>query len=169
MAKTCPVTNGTVLYIDCLDCEEKDQCKGTDERPTFALLVVGSRSITDYAFVKEKLDKMLCEMKKSHRILIVSGGAKGADSLAERYARESGFDLKVMPAEWDKYKKAAGYLRNSDMHRFIAGFPDRGCVAFWDGSSKGTLHSLQLARKYDNPLRFIDMSGKRDLCMKKRV
>ena len=42
------------------------------------------------------------------------------------------------------------------MHEYIAQFPNRGVVALWDGKSKGTLHSIELAKQYDNPIKFID-------------
>ena len=85
----------------------------------------------------------------------MSGGADGVDTLAERYAEENHFAFRKMPADWNRYGKRAGYIRNDEMHRFISGFEHRGCIAFWDGRSKGTLHSIELAKKYGNPIRLI--------------
>lgn len=116
------------------------------------VLVVGSRTFSDYELVKQTLDGLL---PKDADIEIVSGGAKGADSLAERYAKDKNYALKVFPSEWDKYGKSAGYRRNADMHRYISESDDRICIAFWDGESKGTQHSFELARKYNNPLEII--------------
>lgn len=78
---------------------------------------------------------------------IVSGGARGADSLAERYAQENDIQLTVFPAEWDKYGKSAGYRRN---HQIID-YADV-VLAFWDGQSKGTKHAIELAEKQNKPV-----------------
>lgn len=145
MARYCPQKEGPALYIDCKECDEK-LCE------YFFCLVVGSRGFTDYDYFSKKLDYLLQNHAKA---VIVSGGAKGADSLAERYAREKGFKLKVFPAQWDKYGKSAGYIRNKEMHEYLSKQKHRGVAAFWDGKSKGTKQSFQLAEEYDNPLKII--------------
>lgn len=144
MAVYCPDKRGPALYLDCKECTEK-HCE------YFFCLVVGSRSFTDYELMKKKLDALLVMHK---RIAIVSGGAAGTDGLAERYAKEHSYPFFLFPADWTK-GKGAGYERNEEMHRFIAHFKARGCVAFWDGQSRGTQHSFSLAEKYHNPLRVI--------------
>jgi predicted Rossmann fold nucleotide-binding protein DprA/Smf involved in DNA uptake len=73
---------------------------------------------------------------------IVSGGAKGIDSDAANYAMEHRLKLKVFLPEYDRYKRAAPLKRNIQ----IAEYADE-CLAFWDGSSKGTLHTVELFRK----------------------
>lgn len=158
MAKICPITDEPVLYVSCQECEDRAACERGEIKPVFALLVVGSRSITDYWYVKGKLDHLIGPIRDKYRFQVVSGGANGVDKLAEKYAKENRFEMRVMPAEW-KYGKRAGYIRNDAMHEYISGFAHRGCVAFWDGStkSKGTLHSLELAKKHGNPIRFIAM------------
>ena len=117
------------------------------------LLVVGSRNFTDYELLKQTLDQYIQE-HPGMDVHIVSGGASGADALAEKYARESGYQLHVFPADWS-LGRSAGYVRNAQMHKFIAGFDNRCCFAFWDGTSKGTQHSFQLAKTYQNPLQII--------------
>lgn len=133
----------------------------------FCLLVVGSRSITDYEFVEKKLDHLLSSVINEYSIMIVSGGARGVDSLAERYAREKGYLLKVFRLKSDdwykinestgerEFDKSAGYKRNKEMHSYIAQFENRGVAVFWDGKSKGSLHSIDLAKQYNNPIRLI--------------
>ena len=155
MAKICPVTDEPALYISCQECEDHAICEKGEIKPVFALLIVGSRSITDYGFVRERLDHLIGPIRGKYRFQVVSGGANGVDKLAEQYAEDNGYDMHVMPAEWKKFGKKAGYIRNEAMHRYISGFTHKGCVAFWDGNSKGTLHSRELAKKYGNPLRFI--------------
>lgn len=119
---------------------------------TFHCMIVGSRGYTDYAEFKAKCDALLANKTD---IEIVSGGASGTDALAERYARELGYSLQIFPAEWSRYGKRAGYVRNREMHAYNSTFPERGVIAFWDGQSKGTAHSFALAKEFDNPIRII--------------
>lgn len=114
----------------------------------FCLLVVGSRGISNYTFVASILDEILSKVRESYTIEIVSGGARGVDSLAERYASENDYSMKVFPANWDKHGKSAGYIRNDEMFQYISKTNRCGVVAFWDGESKGTQHSIHLAEKY---------------------
>ena len=118
----------------------------------FFCLVVGSRTFDDYSLMERKLDRLLS--MQDGKVVIVSGGAKGADSLAERYAREKGYMMTVFSADWSK-GKSAGYTRNVKMHEFISHADRRGCVAFWKDGSKGTAHNFELAEKYGNQLRKI--------------
>lgn len=113
------------------------------------ILVVGSRDFNNYEMLKNAIDTATNTYED---IEIISGGAKGADSLAEQYAKEKGYALKVFPADWDKYGKSAGYRRNAEMHKYISEFDDRLCIAFWDRQSKGTQHSFDLAKQYNNPI-----------------
>ena len=118
----------------------------------FYCLVVGSRDFEDYRLLENTLDKLLRYYKE---ITIVTGGAKGADTLAEKYAASRGYNCIVMKADWSRYGKGAGILRNEQMHAYIARYENRGCVAFWNGKSKGTYSNFELARKYNNALRII--------------
>jgi hypothetical protein len=94
----------------------------------FKLIVAGSRSFNDYQLLKTKLDFYLSNLQ---HVEIVSGTARGADQLGERYAREKGFSIKRFPADWS-LGKVAGYLRNKEMAEYA-----NGLVAFWDGKSRG--------------------------------
>ena len=120
----------------------------------FYLLVAGTRTFEDYNFLKEKLDHLLIN-QKDQTIHIVSGGARGADALAEKYAKEKGYKLHIFPADWDRYGKYAGPKRNRQMHEFIAQYEHRGCVCFWDGKSKGTQYNFELSKEFQTPLRTI--------------
>jgi predicted Rossmann fold nucleotide-binding protein DprA/Smf involved in DNA uptake len=97
--------------------------------------VVGSRNFDDY----ERMSQVLSDYDIT---TIVSGGAKGADSLAERYAKEKGIKLIVFKAEWDKYGRQAGFIRNRDI---VSG--SDMIIAFWDGQSRGTQHTISVATK----------------------
>ena len=119
----------------------------------FYCLVAGSRTFNDYALLKNKLDAILSN--HAPYVTIVSGGAKGADALAEQYADECGYEKKIFFANWDLYGKRAGYLRNRQMHEYISQFENRGIVCFWDGKSKGTSQNFQLAKEFNNQIKIV--------------
>lgn len=78
---------------------------------------------------------------------IVSGGARGADAMAESYAKAHGFPCTVYPADWEKHGRKAGFLRN----RQIVDHADM-VLALWDGESKGTGMTIDLAKRKGVPL-----------------
>ena len=98
--------------------------------------IIGSRTFEDYELLTEKLGQI------EGITQIISGGAKGADQLAERYAAENGIDIVVVKPDWGAYGKAAGLRRNE----VIIEKSDL-VVIFWDGKSRGTKNSLDLAKK----------------------
>lgn len=104
------------------------------------IVVAGSRSFNNYELLKEKLDFYIGNHQD---VEIVSGTARGADSLGERYAQEKGFFVRRFPADWDKYGKRAGYLRNEEMAKYST-----HAVIFWDGSSRGTASMIKLCQQY---------------------
>lgn len=109
----------------------------------FNVIVCGSREFTNYNLLKETCDTFLSDrVEKGYKIVIISGGARGADSLGEQYAKEKGYDLKVVPAQWDKYGKRAGYLRNNKMAEI-----GNACIAFLtDAECKRTKMMVRIAR-----------------------
>lgn len=113
------------------------------------LIIAGGRNFDNYALLQSKLDKML-ENIKSHDIEILSGKARGADSLGERYAKDRGLKVVEFPANWNRYGKSAGYRRNSEMADYAT-----HCVCFWDGYSRGTEHMINLAENKNLKLRVI--------------
>ena len=103
------------------------------------VIIAGGRD-----FAKYKLLCKVCDEKLAFYfdVEIISGTARGADSLGERYAREKGYKLQRIPANWDRYGKSAGYKRNAVM----ADYADMAII-FWDGRSKGTQHMIKLANR----------------------
>lgn len=145
MARWCPEKQNFALYPDCGECGDRI-CDA------FFCLVVGSRGFSDYALLSDKLDRLLVNQ---NRVVIVSGGASGADTLAIRYAGERGYRCIVFSAEWETYGKKAGYIRNRAMQEYISKVSDRGCVAFWDGKSPGTRQNFALAKQFGNKLKIV--------------
>ena len=109
------------------------------------VIIAGTRDFNDYDFLKKNVDYFLQGINPNNEeIEIVSGNARGADKLGERYAKEHNLPVKLFPANWDKYGKRAGYLRNQEM----ANYADV-LIAFWDEKSKGTKHMIDIAKKQD--------------------
>jgi hypothetical protein len=109
------------------------------------LAIIGSRTFNDYFFLKEKLDPYVSKITQ-----VISGGANGADFLGEKWAKENNIETMIFYADWKKYGKRAGFIRNE----YIINNCDL-CVAFWDGKSKGTSHSLSLCEKYNKKYKII--------------
>lgn len=73
---------------------------------------------------------------------IVSGDARGADTLGARYGHLNGIPVIHFPAQWDTYGKAAGFIRNEEMAEY-----GDFLVAFWDGTSRGTAQMIQAMKR----------------------
>jgi hypothetical protein len=89
----------------------------------FIILVCGGRNYSDYRTVKSTLDSYISSLHRlqDHKIdvAILTGGARGADSLAKQYALNNNLIYIEMPANWDKLAKGAGPLRNQSMLDFV--------------------------------------------------
>lgn len=97
--------------------------------------VVGSR---DYNRLDE-VDEFVGSLPSD--CVIVSGGARGVDSAAVIAAKKYGLKYKVWEADWNRYGKQAGFIRNYQIVH------DSDCVvAFWDKTSRGTKHTIDYAR-----------------------
>jgi hypothetical protein len=110
--------------------------------PDYRVIIAGSRSFNDYTLLREHCLSVLQEKMKTHRVIIVSGHARGADSLGERFANELGLPFELHPAKWRLLGKAAGMVRNAEMAKC-----SDALIAFWDGESRGTRHMINFARK----------------------
>ena len=102
------------------------------------LIVAGSREFENYAIVERSINQFIQTYGPIREI--VSGTARGADQLGERYAKKHNIALKQFPANWDLYGKSAGYRRNEQMAKYA-----NACLVFWDGISRGTMHMRDLA------------------------
>lgn len=114
----------------------------------FKVIVAGSRKLNvSSSFVARKIQAVL-RNKDPKEIEIVSGGARGADKLGEVIAKQSGYAIKQFIPEWDKFGKGAGYRRNEQMAKYAD-----ACIVFWDGTSRGSKHMMDLANAYNLPVR----------------
>ena len=103
----------------------------------YHVIIAGGRDFNNAALLHERCDHYL---RLRTDVVVISGGARGADSLGEGYARMRGLGLVRMPAEWERHGRQAGYLRNKAM-----ALRAQALIAFWDGRSTGTRHMIQLA------------------------
>ena len=98
-------------------------------------IIAGGRNITNYSYVEQAI--LQSEFIISE---IVSGCARGADTLGEKYAIKNNVALKKFPADWDNLGKKAGHVRNCQMGDYADAL-----IALWDGESRGTKHMIDYA------------------------
>lgn len=106
------------------------------------VIVCGSRGWTD----RERIADRLADL--SGDSIVLHGAAKGADRIAAQEAQKLGLVVVPYPAEWEKYGKRAGHLRN----RLMAMTGADLCIAFWDGSSRGTSDMMEIAAEFAIPI-----------------
>jgi len=112
------------------------------------VIVAGGRDFQNYPLLQKKLNEIF---RNRDDIVIVSGMARGADSLAVKYAEENKIRVSEFPAQWVKYGNSSGFRRNIEMARF-----SDACVCFWDGKSVGTKHMIDTAKGLNLKLRIIN-------------
>mgnify|MGYP001766150652 CR=1 FL=1 len=116
----------------------------------FKLIVAGGRDFNDYETLSHVLFELSENEYANEAISIVSGMAKGADALGFKFAKENNIQLYQFPADWKRYPRSAGYMRNADMGLFADGL-----LAFWDGKSKGTAHMIRFMQAANKPVHII--------------
>lgn len=108
------------------------------------VIVAGGRDFSDQPRLNRILDEMFIVqgnlMPDANYLEIVTGLAHGADALGEAWAVTNWVPVREFPADWDRYKSAAGPIRNAEM----AEYADM-LIAFWDGQSPGTKNMIQTA------------------------
>lgn len=117
--------------------------------PITKLSITGTRGFNDYDWLVAECDKFIKECGLQ-RVIVVSGGARGTDKLAERYAAAREYAFELYKPNWVTRGRIAGLLRNEDMARAVT----HG-VVFWDGASKGTRHMITLLRRFSRTHRVI--------------
>ena len=112
-----------------------------------SVLVCGDRNWTD----KDKIRKRLQDIPRHMEIIV--GGARGADRIAEDVAVQLGFSVNIYYAQWDKFGRSAGPIRNREM---LDQKPDL-VIAFHSNisESKGTRDCVMEAQKRGIPTEII--------------
>ena len=110
------------------------------------VVIAGGRDFDNF----EAMQKILDLIKWESDDVIVSGTARGADTLGEKYANLKGINVIRFPAQWSMYGRSAGFKRNEEMAKFCT----HGIV-FWDGKSKGSEHMINLLKKYNRTYKII--------------
>ena len=121
-----------------------------NDLPLFRVIIAGTRSFNDYELLRASCNNLLSEKQRTHTVVVISGTARGADQMGERYAKERGFQLRRFPADWEQHGKSAGHIRNAKM----ADNAD-ALIAFWDGQSRGTKNMIDNARRKGLAIRII--------------
>src|SRR3954470_22491542 len=111
--------------------------RGAKRAEGLRVIVAGSRNVTEFYIVARALN--CCKLNIGE---VVSGCARGVDSLGEQWARLSGIKVKQFPADWNAHGRGAGFIRNIEMARYADAL-----VAIWDGKSPGTKHMIETAVK----------------------
>ena len=107
------------------------------------VLICGSRSIQDKNLIWSKLDEIFSNTQDE--IEILHGGATGPDVLGKNWAFQykKVVNIRAFLPDWERWGKGAGMLRNVQM---LEAKPDM-VIAFYDGISKGTEHTIRQAHK----------------------
>jgi len=117
---------------------------------TRKIAVVGSRDGVNPVAVSAFIDKL-----DPLTTVIVSGGARGVDTYAAERAEERGIKTVVIRPNWKKYGRGAGFLRNKEI---VKAADD--VVAFWNGRSRGTEHTIEQAVKLGRSVAIFGVDGK---------
>lgn len=111
------------------------------------IIIAGSRNINiDYEDMEQFLPEDWSEVE------IVSGAARGPDSVAIKLAQANDLPLYIFPAKWDELGKAAGIIRNKEMGDFADAL-----IAFWDGKSRGTKHMIDYMTSLGKPVKVVEI------------
>ena len=130
----------------CLNLSEKYL---NDYKEASRVIIAGGRDFDNYEYMCEILNDFFYNSTNFEKrdIKIISGMAKGADTLAIHYADEHKLTKILFPANWKLYPRAAGFLRNEDMLSIATHL-----IAFWDGKSRGTKHIIDIAQEKGIPI-----------------
>ena len=116
------------------------------------LAIVGSRNFNDYSLVCKAIDQFLNAwiIEKTSIKMVISGGAKGTDTLAEEWATKNNLSMKIFYPNCQKYGKSAGPLRNTQIVNWATHI-----IAFPSKSGKGTQDTIYKAIKSEKPIKVL--------------
>ena len=113
-------------------------------------IIAGGRDFNNRSIMFPILSKHISNMCDT----IISGDARGADALGVEWAAHFQIPIQHFPAQWDKYGKSAGFIRNAEM-----GEEADALIAFWDGKSKGTAHMIKTMKRNNKPYWVYNYNG----------
>ena len=116
---------------------------------SFRVIIAGCRDFNDYELLREKCEHMQKKKKDTHKVIIVSGHAAGADARGGVYGLERGYELETYQADWTR-GRMAGPKKKKKMARVADAL-----IAFWDGKSRGTKNMIDLANMKGIPVRIV--------------
>lgn len=117
------------------------------------VIICGSREFDNKGLCFAKLDEIL---SKYENVEIISGQSKGADLFGEEYAQLHSLKMTIFPANWKRYGKTAGPIRNKAMLMYALE-AETIVIAFWNGSSRGTKNMIEQAEKQNVRIYVIDI------------
>lgn len=133
------------------------------------VLITGSRTWDDQETIVKALEDVQNEHPEALKFVLVSGNCpQGADFLCERTAESLGWEIELHPADWAKFGKPAGFIRNKEMVELGADI----CLAFIKNNSKGASGTANLAKQRNIPLveyRRNDLIQSGELRVKKQI
>lgn len=103
------------------------------------LLVCGGRDFSDIGALRQAMNAAVGHEKD---VVVIHGGARGADTLAGRIANEARVPVEIFPANWELHGKRAGFVRNRQM--LVEGKPDLVLAA---PGGRGTAMMVKIARE----------------------
>jgi hypothetical protein len=118
--------------------------------PPYRVLITGSRHWTDKETIREALFTEWKEAGKPEEMIVITGACMtGADAYAERVGKAFGWKVETHPADWERYGRAAGPVRNRSMASLGADV----CLAFPFTDSKGTANCIKAAQEVGIPVK----------------
>lgn len=112
------------------------------------IIIAGGREFDDFDRLCKYCDSIISGYNSDNNfnITIISGNAIGTDRMGEEYSRLRGYNLMVFPADWFKFGKRAGIIRNAQMAEYATSDGAEGIlIAFWNGKSRGTKNMIEVA------------------------
>jgi len=113
------------------------------------VLVCGSRDFANPFTVSLAIDQRMSELPVPTHV--IHGAAPGADRIAAEAAERHGHNVQPFPADWETHGRRAGVIRNVQM---LDEKPDL-VIAYWNGRSRGTAHTVREARRRGIPVEVI--------------
>ena len=117
------------------------------------IMISGSRTINDESLISEKLNSALAEYPD---MILISGGARGVDSIGEAWAKSHNVQIQQYKPDWKRYGRGAGIVRNKSMVETAD-----LVIIFWDGISKGTKSVIDFCKKRNKSYLLVEIKNEK--------